>query len=170
MLKKLLCCLFALALGVMGTKIYAQEKKLIGIDLGLQVTTLGEVGVFLCAPAWHFYYGAGMNWWEPDDYEGDPYWNDIIARLGYTYKFKNGIGLLGGIQFRWVGVRSNWRSYVSYSSSSGYSSSLAEWHFVFMTEIGVSYTWKRLFGNIAYQLDTNNIKNSTLCFVAGRTL
>jgi hypothetical protein len=33
-----------------------------------------------------------------------------------------------------------------------------------LPETGVSYRWKKLYGNIMYQFDTVNIKNYTVCF------
>jgi hypothetical protein len=160
-----------LVLSVVGKNAYSQEKKLWGMDLGLQVTTLGEVGIFTAYQSFHFYFGVGMNMWQPDDFTGDPYWNDVTMRLGYNHKLKIGIGILGGLQFRLLNVRSNWGGSVSSSTAKGYSgSSEVNIHFIVMPEIGVSYTWKRFYGNIAYQMDTNNIKNSTVCFVIGGTL
>jgi hypothetical protein len=158
-------------ISIVSPNVYSQEKKLLGMDLGLQVTTLGEVGVFMAYQLFPFYLGVGMNMWQPNDFTGDPYWNDVTMRLGYNRKFKIGIGILGGLQFRLLNVRSNWGGNVSSSTASGYSSSLdVDTHFIVMPEIGVSYTWKRFYGNVAYQLDTNNIKNSTVCFVIGGTL
>ncbi|MDR2601760.1 MAG: hypothetical protein LBC53_04825 [Spirochaetaceae bacterium] len=159
------------AFGTLTQNLFAQEKKLFGMDLGFQITNLGEVGFFFAYQTFHFYMGVGMNIWQPNDFEGDPYWNDVTMRLGYNRKFKIGIGILGGLQVRWLNVRSNWGGSVSSSTSGGYSgSSEIGMHFIFMPEIGVSYTWKRVYGNIAYQFDTNNIKNSTACFVIGGTL
>jgi hypothetical protein len=92
-------------------------------------------------------------------------------RLGYNRKFKIDIGILGGLQVRILNVRSNWGGGVSSSTAGGYSStSEVDTHYIFMPEIGASYTWKRLYGNISYQFDTNNIKNSTACFVLGGAL
>jgi hypothetical protein len=156
-MKKFLFFLIAvLALGTMKQNIYAQEKKLRGLDFGLQVTSLAEIGVFTSYRP--IYFGVGFNFWQPNDFEGDPYWNDVTMRLGYSYKFKIGIGFLAGLQGRVLFVRSNW------------GLTETDIHFIFMPEVGVSYTWKRLYGNVAFQLDTNNIKNSTYCFVIGGTL
>jgi hypothetical protein len=169
--KQYFCCLTVIAFFTIGQNAYSQEQELWGIDLGLQVTTLGEVGVFMAYQPFPFYMGLGLNLWQPNDFEGDPYWNDITMRLGYNRKFKIGVGILGGLQVRWLNVRSNWGGGVSSSTAGGYSSSSeVDIHFIFMPEIGVSYTWKRLYGNVAYQFDTNNIKNSTVCFVIGGTL
>jgi hypothetical protein len=140
------------------------------MDLGLQISTLGEIGFFFAYQSFPFYMGFGMNLWQPNDFEGDPYWNDITMRLGYSKKFKIGVGILAGLQVRWLNVRSNWGGYMS-STANGYSSSSnVDIYFIFMPEIGISYTWKRFYGNMAYQFDTNNIKNSTICFVFGVTL
>jgi hypothetical protein len=171
LVKKFLIYLLVVILEIMGANIYAQEKNFREMDVGLQVTSLGEVGVFVAYQSFPFYIGSGMNMWQPNDFEGDPYWNDVTMRFGYNRKFKIGVGVLGGLQVRWLTVRSNWGGYVSSSTAGGYSSSSeVDTHFIFMPEIGVSYTWKRLYVNIAYQFDTNNIKNSTICFVLGGTL
>jgi hypothetical protein len=168
-MKKHYILIAVIAFVVTAQNAYAQEKKLEGIDFGLQFSALAEIGFFMTYQ--FIYYGVGFNFWEPNDFEGDPYWNDVTFRLGYAHKFKMNIGVLAGIQGRLLSVRSNYGGSVSLSTASGYSSSAnAEWHFIFMPEIGVSYTWKVLYGNIAYQLDTNNIKNSTVCFVVGVTL
>jgi hypothetical protein len=168
-MKKVLIVVFVLSVIVQNA--YSQARKLLGIDLGLQVTTLGEVGIFIAYNSLPFYLGVGMNMWQPDDFTGEPYWNDVTMRFGYNRKFKIGIGILGGLQFRLLNVRSNWGGNISSSTANGYSSSSeVDTHFIVMPEIGVSYTWKRFYGNIAYQLDTNNIKNSTVCFVIGGTL
>ena len=150
-MKKIICLLIMLIyLSMVGQKIYAQNTNLLGFDLGLQITTLGEVGFFM---AYKFiYFGFGTHLW--NDIEMEPYWNDFTFRLGYSHKFKIGMGLLGGLQIRWLNTRSFEKK---------------EMYFIFMPEIGISYIWKKLYGNVAYQLDTNNIKNSTFCFVIGGT-
>jgi hypothetical protein len=136
---------------MVGQEIYAQNNSLFDFDFGLQISTLGEVGFFMAYK--YVYYGMGMHLW--NDIEEEPYWYDMTFRLGYNHKFKTGIGLLGGLQIRWLNTRSFGKD---------------EMHFIFMPEIGISYTLKKLYGNAAFQLDTNNIKNSTLCFVIGGAL
>jgi hypothetical protein len=132
----------------MGQNIYAQEKKLWGMDIGLQVTTLGEFGFFMAYKP--VYYGMGVHFW--NDLESEPNWYDMTFRLGYSHKFKIGIGLIGGLQIRWLNTTSFGKK---------------EMHFIFMPEAGISYTLKWFYANVAYQIDTNNIKNSTVCFVVG---
>jgi hypothetical protein len=74
-MKKMFCLLIvAIAFFTMGQNVYSQEKKLWGMDLGLQITTLAEVGFFMAYKP--VYFGFGMNLWQPNDFEGDPYWND----------------------------------------------------------------------------------------------
>jgi hypothetical protein len=153
-LKKFLCYLLVLASGMIGVKIYAQGKKPLKMDIGLQVTTLGEVGVFFAYQP--FYAGLGMNLWAPDDFEGNLLWSDITMRGGYSHKFKTGVGILGGLQFRVLYASSKWGDLDNVTT-----------HFIFMPEIGASYTLERFYGNVAFQFDTNNIKNSTVCFVIG---
>jgi hypothetical protein len=139
--------------GLSSQNIKAQNNDLLGMDLGLQISTLGEIGFFMAYKP--IYFGIGMHLW--NDIESEPYWNDITYRLGYSHKFKIGIGLLGGLQIRMV-------------SASLKNTMDTKLNFVFLPEIGISYTWKRLYGNVTYQFDTNNIKNSTLCFVIGGSL
>jgi hypothetical protein len=157
-MKKFLYCLYFAAFVITAAKINAQENKLWGMDIGLQVTTLGEAGVFSAYGTARnsFYMGLGMNLWQPDDFGGNLYWSDITMRAGYSRKFKTGIGILGGLQIRVLYLSQKW----------GDSGDLFP-HFILMPEIGGSYIWKSLFGNVTFQFDTNNIKNSTVCFVVG---
>jgi hypothetical protein len=153
-MKKFLCCFFFAVFVITASKINAQENDLWKWTLGLQVTTLGEVGVFSALGP--FYTGIGTNFWATDDFGGNLYWADITTRAGYSCKFKTGIGILGGAQIRVLYLSQKWGDFDNIVS-----------HFIFMPEIGGSYTGKRLYGNVTFQLDTNNIKNSTVCFVIG---
>jgi len=139
-------------------------SNLFGLEgaIGGFFTPLGEIGYFNSFNP--VYFGIGMAI-IPVFKEEDSWW-DIMVRLGGTYVFKNGIGILGGLQYKLLAVDSM-GGFSGYDSS-GYSGTV-QWKYtsVFMPEIGISYQWKKIYGNIMYQFDTVNIKNSTVCFTVG---
>ena len=130
---------------------------------GAFFTPLGEIGYFGSINP--IYFGVGMAI-IPIFKEEDSWW-DITFRLGGTYIFKNGIGILGGLQYKLLAVDSM-GGLVSYGSATGYSGTV-QWKYtsIFMPEIGISYQWRKIYGNVMYQFDTVNIKNSTVCFTMG---
>ena len=142
---------------IIGSNIFAQEGAMGGF-----FTPLGEIGYFGSINP--VYFGVGMAI-IPVFKEVDSWW-DLMARLGGTYVFKNGIGILGGLQYKLLAVDSM-GGFSSYDSS-GYSGTV-QWKYtsVFMPEIGISYQWEKIYGNIMYQFDTVNIKNSTICITLG---
>jgi hypothetical protein len=131
--------------------------------VGAFFTPLGEVGYFTSINPIYFGIGYAII---PVFKEEDSWW-DLTFRLGGTYVFKNGIGILGGLQYKLLAVDSM-GGLVSYGSATGYSGTV-QWKYtsIFMPEIGLSYQWKKIYGNVMYQFDTVNFKNSTICFTIG---
>jgi hypothetical protein len=151
--------LLIFSLSLIGTNLFAWE---LNGAVGAFFTPLGEVGYFSSMNPVYFGVGYGII---PSLKDED--WWDLTFRFGGTYIFKIGIGILGGLQYKLLAVDSM-GGLVSYSGSSGYSGTV-NWEYtsIFMPEIGLSYQWKKLYGNVMFQFDTVNIKNSTICFALG---
>jgi hypothetical protein len=115
---------------------------------------LGEIGYFCSINP--VYFGVGYTIIPSYKEEEEDSWWDLTFRLGGTYVFKNGIGVLGGLQYKWLAINSLGVSTVQWKYAS-----------IFMPEIGISYQWGKIYGNIMYQFDTINTKNSTICFTVG---
>jgi hypothetical protein len=149
-----------IGLFIINTNLFAWEPN---GTAGAFFTPLGEIGYFGAICPIYFGVGYGII---PVLKEEDSWW-DLTFRLGGTYVFKKGIGILGGLQYKLLAI-DTMGGLVSYSSSTGYSSSV-QWKYIsiFMPEIGISYQWKQLYTNVMYQFDTVNIKNSTICFAVG---
>jgi hypothetical protein len=152
--------LLIFSLSLVGTNLCAWE---LNGAAGVFFTPLGEIGYFSSINPVYFGVGYGII---PSFKDEDSWW-DLTFRLGGIYIFKNGIGILGGLQYKLLAVDSK-GGLVSYSSSSGYSGTV-DWKYtsIFMPEIGLSYQWRKLYSNVMFQFDTVNIKNSTICFAFG---